>query len=125
VLTSYHHCLKIISYLFVHMQKFCVFLKLEVKEQWDVRLKLLRKNKQHVKEEVNSKTTVFECLAVTLIVLATHEQLGPYRCVLNDYASHYSGSRFFCYNLPAASATEVFKPSTDAESLLGSIKKNF
>ena len=32
---------------------------------------------------------------------------------------------FFCYNSPVASATEVFKPSTDAESLLGSIKKKF
>jgi len=42
----------------------------------------------------------------------------------NDRARHPSGARFFCYNSPAASATEVFKPSTDAESLLGSIKKN-
>jgi len=41
----------------------------------------------------------------------------------NDCASHYSDSKFFCYNLPATSATEVFKPSTDAESHLGSIKK--
>ena len=35
--------------------------------------------------------------------------------------SQLIGSRFFCYNSPAAAAREVFKPSTDAESLLGSI----
>jgi len=44
-------------------------------------VKIAAKNEQHVKEEVNSKTTVFECLVETPIVLTTHEQLGPYRCV--------------------------------------------
>ena len=39
----------------------------------------------------------------------------------NDHRSQLIGSRFFCYNSPAAAAREVFKPSTDAESLLGSI----
>ena len=43
----------------------------------------------------------------------------------NDHRSQLIGSRFFCYNSPAAAAREVFKPSTDAESLLGSIKKKF
>ena len=43
----------------------------------------------------------------------------------NDHRSQLIGSRFFCYNSPAAAAREVFKPSTDAESLLGSIKKIF
>jgi len=33
--------------------------------------------------------------------------------------------RFFGYNSPAAIAGELFKPSTDAASLLGSYKKNF
>jgi len=41
----------------------------------------------------------------------------------NDNQSHYNGSMFVCYNSPAATAKEVFKPSTDAESLLGSIKE--
>ena len=41
----------------------------------------------------------------------------------NDRAGHYSGSCIFCYNSAPAAAREVFKPSTDAESLLGSIKK--
>jgi len=41
----------------------------------------------------------------------------------NDHRSQLIGSRFFCYNSPAAAAKEVFKPSTNAESLLGSIKK--
>ena len=41
----------------------------------------------------------------------------------NDHRSQLIGSRFFCYNSPAAAAREVFKPSTDVESLLGSIKK--
>jgi len=36
------------------------------------------------------------------------------------------GSYLFGYNSPAAIAGELFKPSTDAASLLGSIKqKNF
>jgi len=42
------------------------------------------------------------------------------------HQSHYSGSRLFGYNLPATIARELFKPSTDAGRLLGSIlKKNF
>ena len=45
--------------------------------------------------------------------------------IANDHRSQLIGSRFFCHNSPAAAAREVFKPSTDAESLLGSIKKNF
>jgi len=32
---------------------------------------------------------------------------------------------FFGYNSPAAIARELFKPSTDAASILGSIKKKF
>ena len=43
----------------------------------------------------------------------------------NKHRSQLIGSSFFCYNSPAAAAREVFKPSTDAKSLLGSIKKNF
>jgi len=43
----------------------------------------------------------------------------------NDRASHYSGRCIFGYNSAPAAATEVLKPSTDAESLLGSIKKMF
>jgi len=43
---------------------------------------------------------------------------------LNAHASHLNGRHFFGHNTPAAAAREVFKPSTDAESLLGSIKKN-
>ena len=44
-------------------------------------------------------------------------------CPFNDHRSQLNGSRFFCYNSPAAAAREVFKPSTDAESRLGSIQK--
>jgi len=41
-----------------------------------------------------------------------------------------SKSQFFCkalhsYNLPAARARELFKPSTDSANLLVEIKKNF
>jgi len=42
-----------------------------------------------------------------------------------SHVSHCSGWHFFGCNSPAAIAREVFKPSTDAASLLGSIKKNF
>ena len=42
----------------------------------------------------------------------------------NDRASQWIGSRFFGYNSPAAIARELFKPSTDAARLLGSIKKH-
>ena len=52
---------------------------------------------------------------------STKSHIPPF----NDHRSQLIGSRFFCYNSPAAAAREVFKPSTDAESLLGSIKKNF
>jgi len=41
----------------------------------------------------------------------------------NDRASQKIGARFFGYNSLAAIARELFKPSTDAASLLGSIKK--
>jgi len=41
----------------------------------------------------------------------------------NAHQSQYVGSRFFGYNSPAAAAREVFKPSTDAGRLFGSIKK--
>ena len=43
----------------------------------------------------------------------------------NAHQSQYVGSRFFGYNSPAAAAREVFKPSTDAGRLLGSILKKF
>ena len=49
----------------------------------------------------------------------TFTNLGPF----NDRASHYSATCIFGYNSAPAAAREVFKPSTDAESLLGSIKK--
>jgi len=51
----------------------------------------------------------------------TFTNLGPF----NDRASHYSATCIFGYNSAPAAASEVFKPSTDAESLLGSIKKTF
>jgi len=41
----------------------------------------------------------------------------------NAHQSQYIGPRFFGYNSPAAAAREVFKPSTDAGRLLGSIFK--
>ena len=44
---------------------------------------------------------------------------------LNAHASHLSGRHFFGHNSPAAAAREVLKLSTDAASLLGSIKKFF
>ena len=47
------------------------------------------------------------------------------QCLLkpfNDHAGHYNGPCFFGYNSPAATARELFKPSTDVTSLLGSIK---
>jgi len=37
---------------------------------------------------------------------------------VNDRAHQKIGA-CFCYNLPAAMATELFKPSTDVASLLG------
>jgi len=43
----------------------------------------------------------------------------------NDHASHYSGSDVFGYNSPPAAAREVFKPSTDAARLVGSINNFF
>jgi len=43
----------------------------------------------------------------------------------NAHAGHLSGRDFFGHNSPAAAAREVFKPSKDAASLLGSIKKFF
>jgi len=63
-----------------------------------------------------------QALGLTLIVFKEDSILfctQPF----NDHRSQLIGSRFFCYNSPAAAAREVFKPSTDAESLLGSIKK--
>ena len=33
--------------------------------------------------------------------------------------------KFFCYNSPATIVRDLFKPCTDAASLLGSIKKNY
>ena len=39
--------------------------------------------------------------------------------------SHFRDMYVFYYNSPAAIARELFKPSTDAASLVGSIKKNF
>jgi len=49
------------------------------------------------------------------------EGKSGWKLPFNDHRSQLIGSRFFCYNSPAAAAREVFKPSTDAESLLGSI----
>jgi len=43
----------------------------------------------------------------------------------NDRARQWIGACFFGYNSPAAIARELFKPSTDAARLLGSIEKNF
>jgi len=43
----------------------------------------------------------------------------------NAHVSQYVGARFFGYNLPATIARKLFKHSTDAGRLLGSIKKNF
>jgi len=43
--------------------------------------------------------------------------LGSNQCRLKPFT-------FFGYNSPAAIARELFKPSTDPTSLLGSIKKN-
>ena len=54
------------------------------------------------------------------IFFTWHFPINPF----NDRASHYSGSCIFGYNSAPAAAREVFKPSTYAESLLGSIKKN-
>jgi len=42
---------------------------------------------------------------------------------LNYHAGHYNGPCFFCYKSLAATARELFKPSKNAASLLGSIKK--
>ena len=39
----------------------------------------------------------------------------------NAHASHYSALYFFGYNSPADIARQLFKPSTDAASLLVSI----
>jgi len=39
--------------------------------------------------------------------------------------SHFRDMYVFYYNSPAAIARELFKPSTDAASLVGSITKNF
>ena len=48
--------------------------------------------------------------------------ISPFLGTTDDqFGCQLIGSRFFCYNSPAAVAREVFKPSTDAESLLGSI----
>jgi len=44
---------------------------------------------------------------------------------LSVLSGHPSGRHFFGRNSPAAIAREVFKPSTDAASLLVSIKKIF
>ena len=52
-------------------------------------------------------------------LLTKRTALNPF----NDRASHYSATHIFGYNSAPAAAREVFKPSTDAESLLGSIKK--
>ena len=41
----------------------------------------------------------------------------------NDRASHFSGSCIFGYNSAPAAAREVFKPSTDSASLVGSSQK--
>jgi len=41
----------------------------------------------------------------------------------NAHQNPYIGPRFFGYNSPAAAAREVFKPSTDAGRLFGSIFK--
>jgi len=41
------------------------------------------KNKQHVKEEINDKTAIFECLVKTLVVFTTPAQLELYR---KDYS---------------------------------------
>ena len=50
-------------------------------------------------------------------VSAHLQQCWPF----NAHQSQYIGPRFFGYNSPAAAAREVFKPSTDAGRLLGSI----
>jgi len=44
----------------------------------------------------------------------------------DDHAGHYNGLCVFGYNSSAAAAREVFKPSTDSESLVVPIhKKSF
>jgi len=48
-----------------------------------------------------------------------------FRKPFNARAGHHSGWHFFGYNSPATIARELFKSSTDAASLLGSIKKIF
>ena len=40
----------------------------------------------------------------------------------NARASHYGALHVLCYSPPAAIARGLFKPSTDAASLVGSIK---
>ena len=59
----------------------------------------------------------------TVSVPNLHQSLCVGKPPFNDHQNHYNGSCFFCYNLPDANAREVFKPTTDAGSLLGSIKK--
>jgi len=43
----------------------------------------------------------------------------------NDRTSQFIGAGLFGYNSPATIARELFKASTDAARLLGSIKKQF
>ena len=46
------------------------------------------------------------------------------RVIYEFRASHHDARHVFVYDLPAAIARELLKPSADAESLLDSIKKN-
>jgi len=41
------------------------------------------------------------------------------------HAGHFSGRHYFGHNSPTAAARDMFKSSTDATSLLSSIKKHF
>jgi len=63
----------------------------------------------------------------TQIALAGHirdASLRTYKTLQRPRAP-INWREFFGYNSPAAIARELFKPSTDAASLLGSIKKIF
>ena len=67
------------------------------------------------------KINIFKILDSLSAVLKLSISTYPF----NDGASQSVGSSFFGYTSPAAIARELFKPSTDAARLLGSIKKKF
>jgi len=55
------------------------------------------------------------------VVLFLYREFNP----LTTARTNRLACAFFGYNSPAAIARELFKPSTDAQSLLGSIKNKF